>query len=69
MGPQTMGVRPEKKDEQGMTCKSCRIRPAAGYVVRHGKYLANLCTKCWRKGENIAVNDRNYKWLQHKGAQ
>jgi hypothetical protein len=41
-------------------CKSCRLRPASGYVVRHGIYLANLCVKCWRKGETIDTNKRNY---------
>jgi len=64
MGSQRLGVEVEKKNENGDmmqdTCKSCRLRPAAGYVVRHGIYLANLCVKCWRKGEAIDTNKRNY---------
>jgi len=76
MGPQRMGIGSEKKNEKRVVmegiCKSCRLRPAAGYVVRHGIYLANLCTKCWRKGETIIAHNRNYSMCgngHHKGAQ
>lgn len=36
-------------------CRCCHKRPAAGYVVGKGIYLAHLCLRCWKKGANDDV--------------
>lgn len=41
-----------------MMCRCCGVKPPAGYVVRHGVYLDNLCVKCWKKGDADEIKNR-----------